>query len=291
MNIKNPLLIVLFITTLFACNNSAPVNRKDVASNIVMSEPTAFKNEAPSAEGDTRTADAIPTPQQAANESAKKIIKDGTMAIKTEDIVASKKNMDGILKQLNAYYETEELQNTESSISYNLRIRIPANNFEALISSIENGSDEITLKNIQARDVTEEFVDITTRLANKRAYLQRYTELLSKANNVEDILKIEENIRTLQEEIESTEGRLKYLSDQVAFSTLSLNLFKEKPYVYKPQVQDKFTERVKKAVSNGWTFIVDLIVWLINGWAVFTVLFIVLYFVRKRMRKNRANKS
>jgi len=214
----------------------------------------------------------------------KKIIKDGNISVKTNDINASKKAIDDLLKKLNAYYEREDLQNDDQTISYDLKIRVPANNFEIFITSLEKGNLEIVSKSIQARDVTEEFVDVETRLSNKREYLKRYKELLSKASTVKDILAIEENIRTIQEEIESKEGRLNYLTDQVTFSTLDINLFKEKEFIYKPQPQDKFSERVKKSISNGWTSVVNFTLWTISIWPYY-ILILVGFFVIKRVFK------
>src|SRR3954464_9757092 len=88
----------------------------------------------------------------------KKIIKDGEISVETKDVNASKKSIDEKLKKLNAYYENEELLNVPERISYNLRIRVPAANFEKLISDIENGNGEVRHKNIKARDVTEEYM-------------------------------------------------------------------------------------------------------------------------------------
>lgn len=220
----------------------------------------------------------------------KKIIKDGNISVKTNDIEASKKGFDDLLKKFNAYYESEDFQNNDQTISYDLKIRIPAENFEKLISTIENGKDEVKSKSIQARDVTEEYVDIETRLINKREYLKRYKELLSKAFTVKDILSIEENVRTLQEEIESKEGRLKYLNDQVAFSTLNINLFKEKEFIFKPQPQDKFSERVKTSLSNGWTSVVNFILWTISIWP-FIILALAVFFIIRRVNKKRNSKQ
>ena len=223
-------------------------------------------------------------------EGNKKIIKDGTITIRTDDILATKKGIDDQLKKMNAYYESEDLQNNDETISYALKIRVPANNFELLISNIENGKDEIKSKNIQARDVSEEYVDIEARLTNKREYLKRYREILSKALTVKDILAIEENIRTLQEEIESKEGRLKYLSDQVAFCTLNLNLYKNVEFIYKPQQQDKFSERVKTSLSSGWTSVINFILWIITLWP-YIILIITIYIVIKRLFKKRKNEK
>lgn len=205
-------------------------------------------------------------------------------------MIVSKTSMDAIVKELNAYYEVEDLQNNDQKISYNLKIRIPSDNFEKLINAIETGKDEITSKSIQARDVTEEYVDIETRLINKRGYLKRYQELLTRAKSVEDVLAIEENIRTLEEEIESKVGRLKYLSDQIAFSTLDLNLYKEKEYVYKTPREDKFSERVKKASSDGWSSIVEFSIWIINIWPVITIMLISIFFVRKFIKRGLRGK-
>lgn len=220
----------------------------------------------------------------------KKIIKDGTISIKAKDLFESKKSIDQIVKNLNSYYTTEEFENNDQRTSYNLKIRIPTDNFEKLIGLLENGKNEIVSKSIQARDVTEEFIDIETRLNNKRDYLKKYKELLAKASTVKDILAIEENIRIIQEEIESKEGRLKYLNDEVSYSTLDLELFKEKEYVFKPTEQDKFSERVKSSLSNGWNLIVGLVLGIISLWPIIILVFVLIYSF-KRFKKRRRNKQ
>ncbi|RZK02878.1 MAG: DUF4349 domain-containing protein, partial [Flavobacterium sp.] len=217
-----------------------------------------------------------------------KIIKDGSITVKSQDINASKKAFDNLLKQLNAYYESEDLQNNDQTTAYNLTIRIPAVNFEKVIVGIENGKDKIESKNIVTRDVTEEYVDTEIRLASKRDYLKRYKEILSKASTVKDIMAVEENIRALQEEIESKEGRLQYLKDQVSFSTLNISLYKEKEFTN--NYQDGFFTRVKIAVIDGWNSIVDFMVWAIGIWP-FLIVAAVSFFAIRTIIKRRKNRK
>lgn len=217
----------------------------------------------------------------------KKIIKDGDFTVKTEQINISKKGIDHLLKKLSAYYETEDLQNSEEAISYNLKIRVPSANFEKLVSALESGKDEIERKNIQARDVTEEYVDIESRLSNKRDYLKRYKELLSRAQTVKDMLAVEEIIRNLQEEIESKEGRLKYLSDQVAFSTLNIHLYQQKEPTDKNE--GSFLTKTSTSFKHGWTSIVDFMLWGIGIWP-YLVIAAAVFFIARRMIKNRKHK-
>lgn len=219
-----------------------------------------------------------------------KIIKSGNISIQTNDINTSKKNIDELLKKLNGYFEKEDLENNDQITAYNLKIRVPADNFEKLISSIETGKDEIKSKSIQAKDVTETYVDIKTRLENKREYLKRYRELLAKAATIKDVLSIEEQIRPLEEEIESKEGQLKYLNNQVAFSSLEINLYQKKDFVYKPEAKDNFFERVKNSLGNGWVAVVELIIWAISIWPFIIAAFIA-FWVARRVTKNRINRQ
>jgi hypothetical protein len=160
----------------------------------------------------------------------KKIIKDGKLGLRVSELEQTKLRVDTLIKYHGGYYANESFNNTDLESSFVLEIRIPSENFEKFISEIETGDGEILYKEIYARDVTDQFIDLETRLENKRNYLIRYNDLLRKANNVKEILEIEEKIRGLEEEIESTTGRLKYLSDLVDYSTLDLTISKKKGF-------------------------------------------------------------
>jgi hypothetical protein len=292
---KAKCLVFIFTTVIFliSCNSKQDVKQEIVEGSADSYEPPAMVESAkftPPIVSEDEDVDQSKLETLGDKSTvSKKIIKDGSISVKTNDINTSKKIINVLLKKLNAYYESEDLQNNDQTISYDLKIRVPAENFEKLISSIENGKDEIKSKSIQARDITEEYVDIETRLTNKREYLKRYKELLSKASSVKDIVTIEENTRVLQEEIESKEGRLKYLSDQVSFSTLNINLYKEKEFIYKPQPQDKFSERVKTSLSNGWSSFVNLILWTITIWPNLLLMLFAFFIIRRSIKKRKSH--
>jgi hypothetical protein len=215
----------------------------------------------------------------------KKIIKDGRMGIKVDDLDASKHRVDELVRSYKGYYGNEGYNNTDYESSYNLQIRVPAESFEKFIAEIEAGAGEVSYKDINSRDVTDQFIDMETRLASKRAYHLRYSELLKQAKTVKDILEIEERMRKLQEEIESTEGRLRYLNDQVSYSTLHLTISKPKDFVFKPGDRINFMERLKQALSRGWYGFVDLLLFIIKIWPLWIVLFISWAALRARRKK------
>ena len=230
-----------------------------------------------------------PIPVEAQNQKShkKKIIKDGRINLKVTELEKSKSQVDNLVKENNGYYANESLNNTDYESTYNLTIRVPATNFERLISKIESGDGEITYKQIDARDVTEQFIDLETRLANKRKYLKRYSDLLNNANSIDEILEIEEKIRGLEEEIESTTGRLKYLSDLVNYSTLNLTITKQNAFKYSPVNKGKFTERLKQSLSKGWVSFISFLLFMIKLWPFWIIIYLISSLWRKFRRKKK----
>jgi len=220
----------------------------------------------------------------------KKIIKDGRIGIEVQELERTKTQVDSLIFNLGGYYANERLNNTDWKISYSLKIRVPSDNFEKLIAKIETGGGEIKYKEIEARDVTDQFIDLETRLANKKNYLKKYNDLLKQAKSVKDILEIEEKIRGIEEEIESTTGRLKYLSDLVDFSTLDLEISKPKDFKYQPEKRDIFTKRLKHAISKGWFGFVDFIVFVIKIWPFWIIVGLIIYGMKKYRKRKKENR-
>lgn len=216
----------------------------------------------------------------------RKIIRDGNMEIRVKDVEEGKNKVDTLVKRYKAYYSNESKNNTDYARGYTLTIRVPAASFDDFLMAIETGAGEVVYKNISSRDVTEEFIDIETRLANKRAYIQRYTELLKKAASVKDILEIQDKLRIIEEEVESAQGRLKYLNNQVDYSTLTLQITKKNDYnIYSNSNQGTFFDRLKISLVKGWFGLVSFVLLMIRIWPFWIIAGFGYYFYRK-IRRN-----
>ena len=174
-----------------------------------------------------------------------------------------------------------------------MTIRIPAQNFEKFISILEKGSGKLKYKNISARDVTEEFIDIEARLKTKKEVEKRYRQLLSKAKNIKEILEVEEKLRVLREEIESREGRLKYLKKQVAFSTVYLQITQKLDYKYEPTKEKSFLQRLFKSLDKGWKGLIIFLLFMFRIWPLIIIGLIAVYYIRivRKKRKQKLAKA
>lgn len=102
-----------------------------------------------------------------------------------------------------------------------ITIRVPVGRFPEAVKRIEKMGDMLH-RNVTAEDVTEEFRDVEVRLKNSRAVRDRLEQLLQKAVKVEESVIIEKELGRVTQEIEQMEGRIKFLKDRAAFSTITV---------------------------------------------------------------------
>lgn len=106
------------------------------------------------------------------------------------------------------------------------------------------------LREVQTADVTEEYIDIEARLKNKRQLEARILKLLEeKTGEIKDVVAVENELARIREEIERIEGRLRYLTNQVDLSTVSIYAFEK--FEYAPPTAPSFGERIATAFTTS----------------------------------------
>ena len=103
-----------------------------------------------------------------------------------------------------------------------ITLKVPAGKLQDAIAEVEK-LGEVTLKDIKGTDVTEEMRDLNIRLRNAEQVRERLIKLLDQAEKVEDALKIEKELERITETIELLKGKITYLQNKVAFSTLTIH--------------------------------------------------------------------
>lgn len=211
---------------------------------------------------------------------APKIIRTGNMDFEVGNLNTAKEEIDGWLENLDGYYENETYHSYGHQNNYNLSVRIPNAKFDTLITLMESGLGTLKNKNIRAQDVSEEYTDLNIRLSNKLAVLEQYKSILKKAQTIKDILDVQEKIRRLEEEIESKKGRLKYLDNKVAYSTLQVTISQliDRPI----QNKSHFGTRLFNAFKSGFDIFLGFIIGVVHFWP-FIFLFFGLYLFRNRI--------
>lgn len=235
----------------------------------------------PQSEGKYKTseADAIPKISQ-------KIIKQASLRFETN-------NLDDTFAQIQKAVTANKgtIQNDTEGKDYNniyrnLTVRIPSQNFDPFIKSISEGVSYFERKEISAEDVTEQYIDLESRLKTKKKLENRYLEILQKATKISEILEIEKQISIIREEIEAKEGQLKYLESRVSESTINIEFYKT--IAEKEAIKTSYGSKIWTAIKSGFFGLSSFLISIISVWP-FIILFVVLvYFIRRRFKRKKA---
>ena len=280
------LIVPLSCLLLISCNKSENLAQHELKADLIEvleEKPTADKSVAPPSAisekllPDTKTSQNQPSKTDTIS---KKIIKNGEMSIQVGDIKKAQNQVSDIIKNNKAHVQKEEFHNTDTGENLNITIRIPHKNFDTLVNSFSDGLGSVISKNISSNDVTEEYTDVSIKLANKRIYLEKYRDMLKSAATTKDMLEIQENIRELEDEIDISEGKLRVIDDRVNYSTLNLELFKEK---VRSSATSKigFGSRFGDSVTEGWNSFVAFFLGVIALWPFFLLIPVVVFLWRK----------
>jgi len=284
------ILTALFILfTVSSCSNkseNAPYSKTDEVSSGYVPE----SENVPSPDV-VQTGEAGNSEEKNASDIPLKIIKEAELGFETSDYAISRKKITEAAAKYKGYISKENEQTNNYRISNEIIIRVPNASVELLMNEIASGAKRVDYKRMNLTDVTEEFVDLETRLKTKKEVELRYIDILHKAQSIKDILAVEDQLRVIREEIEASEGRLKYLNNRVDLSTLYISVYQELEYKYIPENQPGFFERALKSLDNGWRGLLEALLGLVNLWPLLLLLvFLVVIFSRWRKRRKAMKK-
>jgi len=216
-----------------------------------------------------------------------KIIKSANARYKVKSVKDATKKIKRIAQKHEAYISDLRFQNDLYKKENRFTIKVPQKYFDKVMDSVNNVAEFVEFENITTQDVTEEYVDLETRLKTKLEVKSRYELILRKnAKTVEDILATEDKLRIIQEEIESAQGRLKYLSSKVAFSTIQIDLYETVDYKTEPESYTKtFWSKAKERLFYGWDAIESMLLFFMNIWPILIAGTVLFFVFRKKIRK------
>ena len=189
-------------------------------------------------------------------------------------------------------FEVLEYEIMTSNLIY---ARVPSKNFQKVLSAVKGISLSEDYVKINTQDVSEEYVDLETRLKTKKEVEARYIQILrSKAKTLNDILIAEDKIRVIREEIEVVEGRLNYLKNKVSLSTIQIDIYQDANFIQEKIKLNTYTisdwsfgKKMTDSLRAGWNGILWFIVGLLYFWPFLLIGGIVFLIIRKRFKKKK----
>jgi hypothetical protein len=190
-----------------------------------------------------------------------------------------------------------------------VRLGVPVLEFENVLRRLRGLALQVISEIASGEDVTDQYVDLQSRLTNLQATRDRIREFLEKAETVEEALQVNEQLSLVEGQIEEIQGRMNYLRDRAAYSTIEVQLNPDRPTptpTPTPTVTPTPTpsptptpeawlpgETLKSATSVLTTVVrtlVDVVIWVLVVLGPFLavaalIVGLILWWRRRRMRK------
>jgi hypothetical protein len=160
----------------------------------------------------------------------------------------------------------------EHQLKYaSVTLGVPVDEFEKVLSRLRGLAIEVRDETASGDDVTDQYVDLQSQLTTLEATRERVKSFLDEAKTVDEALRINQELANLDAQIEQIKGRMNYLSDRSAFSTVTINFEPELPELeplpapgWNPGAVVKEAIEVLKTAYQGiagfviWLFVVVL---------------------------------
>ena len=216
----------------------------------------------------------------------KKIIKTATLKLEVKDFRSYSELAHRAVRQYEGYVAQEANDISEYQSGATISIKVPVHRFEDLLSSLTVADAKLLERKIATEDVTAQVIDTKARLEAKKQMRLKYMDFLKQSKNMKEVLEVQAEINEIQEEIEAASGRIGFLKQQSAYSTINLSFYQPLPGYTAPDKDPSFFDRVTTAFSGGTQLIKNLLVALIYIWPlILVILFVLLLLKRSRIAK------
>ncbi len=214
------------------------------------------------------------------------IIKNAEVEMLVEDTDTAINRSLGIVTEYSGYVVSNRTWFSDGLKYATVTIGVPSENFEQMMRRLKELAVSVTNESVSGQDVTDEFVDLESRLRNLEATGDRIRSFMEQAKSIDESLEVSAQLSQIEAEIEQVKGRMTYLKDRASFSTITLQIA---PQVILPTPTPTFTPTptatpqptatpvvwsasrtydqaatvTKNTTTSLFQFTIDLLIWLI----------------------------
>jgi len=227
------------------------------------------------------------------------IIREGNIQVQVEDTRQTRDNIESLVatmldKGAFVVSSTENSRGVDLSPNISMVIRVPVDEFDSVMAKIADMAVEVTYSNEWSEDVTEEYVDVSSRVEAMESARDRLLTIMEEADTTEDLLQAEAQLTIRESEIESLKARRNFLSESAKLSRITITL---DPYILHEPIDTKWnpSQTVRYAIERliqGFQDFVDFLIYFGIATLPWLVLFgLIIWGIVAFVRKQRAKKT
>ncbi len=182
-----------------------------------------------------------------------RIIRHATLRVELADVDQGVSRLTSVVESVGGFISsTDSKVDQKGTARATITAYVPPAQFARVLGDLD-GVGRVTGRQIGGQDVSEEFVDLEARIRNLERHEAQLLSFMGKAQKVQDLLSLENELARVRGEIERTAGRLRFLKARTDLATIQVALVRA-PLVAPPDgLFPRFVEQVKQSFAEGWS--------------------------------------
>ncbi|WTI83364.1 DUF4349 domain-containing protein [Streptomyces sp. NBC_00726] len=190
--------------------------------------------------------------------SATHVIRTATLSVEVKDTSKAAAHARATARDAGGLVEKETTERIDGTReSSNLVLRVPQESYDEVLRDL-SGAGKLVSRTSAAKDVTDQVVDVGSRIATQRASVKRVRELMDRAGKLADVVALEGELSSRQAELESLLAQQASLKDRTTLATITLDLVEPETAAGAADDDPGFPD----AVAGGWHAFVTMLRWL-----------------------------
>jgi hypothetical protein len=157
-------------------------------------------------------------------QDGRKIVQTASLRLQVKDVGDSFGEVGRIASEAGGFVAGSNFANQGEAQLATVSIRVPAARYQDVLRQLRALGVKVESEGSNASDVTEEYSDLGARLRTLEATEDQLLQLLARAQNVAEVLQVQDRLNSVRTEIERVKGRIALLDRLTDLATINVHL-------------------------------------------------------------------
>ncbi|GHG15919.1 DUF4349 domain-containing protein [Streptomyces hydrogenans] len=193
--------------------------------------------------------------------AAQHLIRTASLAVEVDRVAPAADRVRAVVAAAGGRVESETTERVDDRYdSAHLVLRVPQERYDGVLAGLA-GTGKVLSRQAEAQDVTDQVVDVESRIASQRASVARVRALMDRAERLADVVTLEGELSRRQADLEALLARQASLEDRTSLATITLDLREKERVTVEDEVTDDSRPAVGDAFEGGWDALVAVVAW------------------------------
>lgn len=188
------------------------------------------------------------------------VIRTATLSVEVKSVTKALAEARSVALDAGGVIEDETTERVDDSYTTShVVLRVPEAEYDSVLTELA-GTGKLLSRTANAKDVTEQVVDVNSRIATQRASVNRVRKLMDQAQDITDVVALESQLNTRQAELESLLAKQASLADRTTMATVTLDLSE---WAKEEKADEDDGPGFLDALGGGWDAFVSVLRWIV----------------------------